>query len=1356
MKSQIEEKNKSHLWRIFRWILATVIFVLILILIFGFYLTTSLGENQLKSIVESQLSNALGQDVTVGKLETNLLTRLQIWKLEISEDHKGSVAPFVDLNKIEMHYSFWQFLFLNVNISSIQIDSLTVWALKDSNGFYNLPGFSSRGEEGGTTHHENSGISVALDFLAVNKGKFYFGDQTVPISGTLRHLSLLLERQTPNSYSFGLRSYSSNFTYENKEIPVDTMEIDGEWLDQMLKIASIRVKIPGFELTGNPSIDFAQPAPVLNGSLKLKGSPEALVTTFKENISPQLYPVNGQLDFAVDLSGTIDEPLISATALFPHLQVAEIAIANGEIDLHWSKDAISLRHFRAELMGGEIFGMGRVDMAAPLTQNIEFNIHGIDLAQAWRSLYDEVSPYQGKINGQLNSSGTVESIDSVQFLANLKMQRMMFKDKPLPDFDLMASVDRGIAKLDFHQAESEVKADIRFSKENLNGSFSIRIFKLEPFAGLFHLLGVRGSMSIQGSLSGKTDSPEIRVAFSANNVHYRNLPLDTLTGSIIYRAEQIHFGKTTFSGNLVEIDSLNPPLDLEKLRGGFSYQGRFEGSPDNLEGEFQLNSNNFSFRDYHADGLSVGLSASGKTVRLDNLQFSIDSLIVRSSGEYSLQTSHGALRLEFSELSKANIIQTVKPQIEAVIDLSDSSLIKATIVGHTIDLRTISKIIPQMEELGGDLDFKLDFTGTTKRPRADLKFVIMNPAFQQVRMDSIFGDVMLKTDFLYLKKLGLVTKGNRSWAEGKIQLRQAGESKFAFTENSVFDLSAEGDEIDLQLLNPILGNEMEIAGNCSYRFELDGDLKKPHINGELDIRAGGFIFAESSPAITGIEADINVQDTVLNFERFIGRIKNTPFKLVGKVLAMQDKGFNSDLHLSTSGREMISIVGIFTKDNINFSLKIDQFDMSYLQPFVPDLKDINGFINSNINVRGSFSKPELNGGLKILSLSFQPNMLDTKLNNGLMDLNFHGNRIKLDSLYLALNGGSILGAGNFMVENGEVLPLDVHTRVQNVKLNKPDEYLLTVNSARLDLKKQDNQYLLDGDIVLGETNLLYNFKPQAILPFTKQVEQPAQVPSAMMKQTRMNVRIRDSENIWVDNNLARIRLRSEVGLIGSLAQPNIGGRISVEEGYILYLDRKFQMERGTIDFVDPNRLNPIVDLEAKTSVTTYERLEATPYDITLRITGALEQAKVDLVSNPSLERSDIIALLTVGATRKQLTGKSSGGGEVSTTQILEQRIQTLSSKIISGYAGNTIERLFGLEDVSVQGNIFNSRKGGPQLVASKRISDSAKLTYTTRVGHLNEQGIRLDYRLSKRFSFEGQTDQEGESSLSIKYNMKFK
>ena len=83
--------------------------------------------------------------------------------------------------------------------------------------------------------------------------------------------------------------------------------------------------------------------------------------------------------------------------------------------------------------------------------------------------------------------------------------------------------------------------------------------------------------------------------------------------------------------------------------------------------------------------------------------------------------------------------------------------------------------------------------------------------------------------------------------------------------------------------------------------------------------------------------------------------------------------------------------------------------------------------------------------------------------------------------------------------------------------------------------------------------------------------------------------------------------------------------------------------------------------------------------------------------------------------------------------------------------------MLGLEDISVEGNLFDiGESSGPQLIASEQISDRVGITYTTAVGHLNEQSVRLDYRLNKYFSVEGQTDQRGRSGLDLKYRVRFK
>ncbi|NIT58345.1 MAG: hypothetical protein GWN00_19600, partial [Aliifodinibius sp.] len=182
-------------------------------------------------------------------------------------------------------------------------------------------------------------------------------------------------------------------------------------------------------------------------------------------------------------------------------------------------------------MGGDITGNGHFEMGEVLTHTLDFTVNNIDLAQSWKGLYHETSPYQGEINGRINTSGPIETIDSLRFLANLTMQKMSFKNKPLPDFVVNVSLGQAVADLDIHQAESQIKAKVKLTDEQLWGDFSVEIFQLEPFAGLFNLMGLRGMVNVKGDISGTVESPNIRADFTAGQIRYQNIPLDTLRGS---------------------------------------------------------------------------------------------------------------------------------------------------------------------------------------------------------------------------------------------------------------------------------------------------------------------------------------------------------------------------------------------------------------------------------------------------------------------------------------------------------------------------------------------------------------------------------------------------------------------------------------------------------------------------------------------------------------------------------------------------------------------------------------------------------------------------------------------------------
>ena len=157
------------------------------------------------------------------------------------------------------------------------------------------------------------------------------------------------------------------------------------------------------------------------------------------------------------------------------------------------------------------------------------------------------------------------------------------------------------------------------------------------------------------------------------------------------------------------------------------------------------------------------------------------------------------------------------------------------------------------------------------------------------------------------------------------------------------------------------------------------------------------------------------------------------------------------------------------------------------------------------------------------------------------------------------------------------------------------------------------------------------------------------------------------------------------------------------------------------------------------------------------MTGPADKATITLQSIPSLDEANILSLITIGTTREQIFSQSPDKYDTSLKDILLERAEQYSSQKISGYIAGKMTNIFDLDDVTIEGNLFNfGDSWGPQLVASKQLSKRMKVTYSTRIGYLNEQSIELDYKLGSHFYLQGQADQEGNAGIDLIYRVNFK
>jgi hypothetical protein len=237
----------------------------------------------------------------------------------------------------------------------------------------------------------------------------------------------------------------------------------------------------------------------------------------------------------------------------------------------------------------------------------------------------------------------------------------------------------------------------------------------------------------------------------------------------------------------------------------------------------------------------------------------------------------------------------------------------------------------------------------------------------------------------------------------------------------------------------------------------------------------------------------------------------------------------------------------------------------------------------------------------------------------------------------------------------------------------------------------------------------------------------------------------------------------ELSLIGTLVAPVAMGVVRISEGYVLYLDRKFTIIKGEFRQTDRRRMNPDLDLEAEAALSPEAGIrQATRYKIKLLLRGTMEKPEVTLrgtADNPpyeELSRADIVSLLTIGRVRDNTAEARVLQGQSDLTTVLVDRAQALASQEITGYATRQLERLLRLDNVALEGNLFRySQSSGPKLTVTKNVRDRLSLTYQGVIGHVNEQSVRISYKLLPILFLDGETDTQRNAGLDLRLRMSF-
>jgi translocation and assembly module TamB len=226
---------------------------------------------------------------------------------------------------------------------------------------------------------------------------------------------------------------------------------------------------------------------------------------------------------------------------------------------------------------------------------------------------------------------------------------------------------------------------------------------------------------------------------------------------------------------------------------------------------------------------------------------------------------------------------------------------------------------------------------------------------------------------------------------------------------------------------------------------------------------------------------------------------------------------------------------------------------------------------------------------------------------------------------------------------------------------------------------------------------------------------------------------------------ARLDIEGGVRVRGTWDHPVMLGDVHMLDGNLIFQGTKYQISRGDIDFANPFRLDPNLNVEATTTIQQYL--------VTVSFSGTLSHLSLAYRSDPPLPTNDVIALLALGSTGEQNGLRSSGG-----QQSQNYGATALLSAAISNQLGGRVEQLFGISSFRVSPFLAGTteQNAAARVTIEQQVTRQLTVTYSTNAQSNQQQAVQLEYALSPKVSLVALRDINGIYSVSVKFTKRLK
>jgi translocation and assembly module TamB len=251
---------------------------------------------------------------------------------------------------------------------------------------------------------------------------------------------------------------------------------------------------------------------------------------------------------------------------------------------------------------------------------------------------------------------------------------------------------------------------------------------------------------------------------------------------------------------------------------------------------------------------------------------------------------------------------------------------------------------------------------------------------------------------------------------------------------------------------------------------------------------------------------------------------------------------------------------------------------------------------------------------------------------------------------------------------------------------------------------------------------------------------------------KLALRVVGSRNISIHNELATAEARIDLGIKGTLDNPALTGHVETNSGMLQFQGRKFDVTRGNIDFVNPVRIDPSIDIQAETSIRNYL--------VFMSIAGRMNHLQLNMRSEPPLPQIEIVNLISGGKTTDEYQQSAQTRADLEKTPTGEQAFQSGAASILSDMLVSRVGskfNLMGLErNVRIDPFVVGAQNSTTARVTlSQQVTKDLSVTYSRDLTSNKQQIIQIEYFVTKNISILASKDENDVRALDLRLRKRF-